>query len=152
MDIKFTHNGLYYDISYKNGDIETIDNLETAILMSLYCEKRASPDEVSEPLRRRGHFSNLGNSVQGYERGCLLWLYTEQAINNDDTRNKILATVQAGLQWFVEDGIANNIECSFTSIEPLILRVDLFNKLNSTNEFYNIFIITFNNSQNIQLR
>lgn len=94
-----------YDISFdENGDIKTADFFDTAILYSLFGERRASPDEVVEPEKRRGWIGN-----EDFENGSKLWLL-EQARITRETLNKAQYEAAVGLSWFVDDGLAVSID------------------------------------------
>jgi phage gp46-like protein len=94
-----------YDIIFnEDGDIETQDFFDTAILYSLFGERRASPDEVVEPKRRRGWIGN-----EDFENGSKLWLL-EQARITRETLNRAQYEASTGLEWLVEDGFAVSID------------------------------------------
>jgi len=88
-----------------DGDIKTKDSFETALLMSLFCERRALASEVPDSHRRRGW---IGNSPD-FENGSKLWLY-EQARVTRTTLTAIETAVYNGLQWMVDDKLAVNLE------------------------------------------
>lgn len=117
---------LVYDLQIAtNGDIQTADFFDTSILMSLYCERRATSSEVPESERRRGWIGN--ESTPGFEIGSKLWLY-EQARVTRTTLNGVESAVLSGLQWMVDDGIATNVSTAATlssgkiTIEAIIER------------------------------
>lgn len=89
-----------------NGDIDTADMFDTAILMSIYCERRASASEVPISSQRRGWIGN--ESFDDFENGSKFWLY-QQARATRTILNGIVTAVQNGLQWFVDDGIATSV-------------------------------------------
>ena len=101
--LKQTDEG-YYDISFTaDGDIETSQSLDTAILMSLFVEQRASASEMPESSRRRGWQGN--ESTPGFQMGSKLWLFEQSKI----TRNmlsQIGSAVTESLKWMVDDSIA----------------------------------------------
>lgn len=88
------------------GDINTADFFDTAILVSLFEEKRASASEMPIAQRRRGWIGN--ESTPNFERGSKLWLF-EQARITQDTFNGITTAAQDGLQWLVDDEFASEI-------------------------------------------
>lgn len=92
----------YYDMQIgPDGQIVTEDFFDTAILYSLFGERRAGPDEVVQPQRRRGW---IGNEPT-FENGSKLWLL-EQARITRSTLNRIQDEAAKGLQWLVDDGYA----------------------------------------------
>lgn len=101
-----------YDIQFNSdGDIQTEDFLDTAIFISLFCERRANASEVPESHRRRGWIGN--ETTPGFEIGSKLWLY-EQARVTRSILLGIQSTVLNGLAWMIEDGISINHEAAAT--------------------------------------
>lgn len=96
-----------YDIAIsEDGDLLVDDNFETALLMSIFCEVRASPSEVHDAPNRRGWIGN--EETPGYEVGSKLWQY-EQGRVNRSTLNGVESAVRNGLQWLIDDGLATSI-------------------------------------------
>ena len=96
-----------YDISYDSeGDILTSDFLDTAILMSIFCERRANVEEVPESEKRRGWIGN--ESTPEFEIGSKVWLY-EQARLTRTTLNGLQTEIFNGLEWMLGE-IAVDIE------------------------------------------
>lgn len=99
-----------YDLQIApNGDILTADFFDTAILMSIFCERRASASEVPQSHRRRGWIGN--ESTPGFEIGSKLWLFEQSRITGTILRG-IESAVLNGLQWLIDDGYAINIRAS----------------------------------------
>ena len=144
IDLKFKQDSSgNWDIDFANGDFELTNGLDTAIYMSVFCEKRASASQVSDPTSRRGHFTNDFNAVDGYEIGSLLWLYTTQAKNTESNLKLIEGDVYEGLKWMIEDEIISKIEVSATkSGSGINLEVGLINKLQKDSKYYNLFLAT----------
>jgi phage gp46-like protein len=90
-----------------SGDIKSEDFFETAILTSLFAEKRANESEVFQSHMRRGWVGN--ESTPGFEIGSKLWLY-EQARLTRTVLNGITTSVQDCLQWMIDDGYALSIK------------------------------------------
>jgi len=107
------------------GDILTADFFDTALLMSLYTEKRASESEVSESRFRRGWIGNE-SFVDGFEIGSKIWLF-EQSRLNRDTLNGITSAAIEGLQWFLNRGFAINLAVDTVLLKGIVtLQVDIF--------------------------
>ena len=92
--------GLYDLTIDDNGDINTADFFDTAILYSLHGERRASPDEVVEPQLRRGW---IGNG--DYENGSKIWLLSQARLTRT-TLNRLQDEAEKALQWLVDDAHA----------------------------------------------
>ncbi|OGO02359.1 MAG: hypothetical protein A2Y72_02200 [Chloroflexi bacterium RBG_13_53_26] len=130
---------LYADDEYDfrldaNGDIATADQLDTALLMSLFCERRAAESEMPVPELRRGWIGNV--ATPDFEIGSKLWLY-EQARITRTTLNGITAEALAGLNWLVEDGIAESVIVN-TTIAGLTVTLTRQNSEVST-QFYKLW-------------
>ena len=94
-------------------DFEYDEGLETAVMISLFTDRRANnDDELPDPSStdKRGWWGDLANPyVEGDQIGSRLWLLE---------RSKTLATVpqlakqyaREALQWMVDDGVAVKIE------------------------------------------
>ena len=98
-DVEFTQTEAgYYDLQLDDvGDFEKTNSFDTAILLSLFCERRASVTEVPESSRRRGWIGNIGQPV---EYGSKLWLL-EQARLTLSTVNAARDYLKQSLAWLV---------------------------------------------------
>lgn len=94
-------------------DLATTSGLETAIMCSLFSDRRAAPDEVADPWKRRGWLGNLLATTPGDNYGSGLWLY-EQRRGTSDVLVALNAEAQTSLHWMVEENLAQNIDASFT--------------------------------------
>ncbi len=100
----------YWDLSLDDqGDLAKVQGLETALLMSLFCEVRADPSEIANPVNQRGWWGNLQNDVENYQIGSKLWLL-DQARVNYDTANRAEDYAADGLQWMIDDQIADSVD------------------------------------------
>lgn len=85
------------------GDISTEDQLETAILVSLFTDLRASPGQVPVPQQRRGWIGDL--ETPDDPQGSHLWLL-EQARLDTNAASLARAYAETALSWLVRDNIA----------------------------------------------
>lgn len=92
-----------------NGDIETTDSLDTALMTSLFTDSRADSSEVPDASMRRGWIGN--ESTPGIEIGSKLWLYDQSRLTGDAISGA-RDVAQLSLQWLIEDGIANAVSTS----------------------------------------
>lgn len=112
-DIKLTQcNNGRYDFTISNGDLTGVDGFDTALQVSLFTDARAPEDKVVKPENRRGW---LGNTLTEIELGGLLWL-VEQRRLTQKTLNETIDYARKSLQWFVNDGIAKNVQVSGTIV------------------------------------
>ncbi|MFA5369085.1 MAG: phage GP46 family protein, partial [Candidatus Paceibacterota bacterium] len=108
-DLKLNDTNTYYDFTFLNGDFELTYELDTALLLSIFCEKRAASSEVPAPEMRRGWWGNTVLGYDNYEMGSKLW-ELEQA-RKDNTTLGLSKTYAADcLQWLIEDNYAVEIK------------------------------------------
>ncbi|QOT75049.1 phage GP46 family protein [Cupriavidus basilensis] len=99
-----------WNVSRSRGDwvldgamLRTGSDLSTAILISVFTDRVANPDDVipdgsNDP---RGWWGDLGEVVP---IGSRLWLL-ERAKQNDDTLQRAYDYVTECLQWLLDDGV-----------------------------------------------
>lgn len=106
-----------YDTDLREGDIHFIDGdfeqelgLESAILISIFTDKRASTDDdLDDAEDRRGWWGDQVSGIEEDEIGSKVWLL-ERAKTTTKTLNELKDYIQEALEWLVEDGIAAKIE------------------------------------------
>lgn len=99
-----------YDLELAaNGDLATVEDLSTAILVSILTDARATPEQEGTPQLRRGWICNAAPPVPGYELGSLVWL-VDQSRATQSAVNRAAGYARSALQWFVDQGIASAID------------------------------------------
>jgi len=137
QDIKLIHNGRFWTLDTENGDLAKTDSLDTAVYMSVLCEKKADKNKVANPLLRRGHFSTL---FYNYEVGSFLWFYAYQKNITTQTLELIKKTITEGLKWFLDDKIMTKTEVLAKKKENGIeIDINLFGKKDDS-KYYNLFV------------
>jgi phage gp46-like protein len=122
----------YYDFSLENGDFKLTNGLETALFMSIFCEKRAAPSEMPAPETRRGWWGNTVLGYGNYEIGSKLWLL-EQARKDNIVLGLSKTYVADGLQWLLEDNYAKNITINTSFIvDGIEIQIDIAISQNKT--------------------
>lgn len=97
-----------YDISILNGDLKECDDLDSAVIISLFTWARASAGEVDENAPRFGWFGDKIDADNTDSTGSKLYLLKRKKITNQtimDAREYI----EQALQWMIEDGVATEI-------------------------------------------
>lgn len=132
-----------WDIDFENGDFALTQGLDTAIYMSIFCEKRADSKEVVNPILRRGHFTNEFSSVENYEVGSKLWMHIDQARNTNQNTSLIEDSLKDGLKWLIDQDIISsiNIDTSFKG-SNLKVDIDIVGKSQEDTTNYNLLINT----------
>ena len=93
----------------ENGDLVTDDGFETTIRLTIWSRRRGTEGEVPTPEYRGGWIGNMVASIPGFESGSKLWLL-DQARLTDETKNAARSYLEEAFAWFVEDGLAKQIE------------------------------------------
>lgn len=100
-----------YDLTVSNSVLDTVDGLETAIIISLLTDARAPSSSVQTPSRRRGWVGNIVNADSGRQLGSRLWTFYQSRLT-DAVLNDIVVAAQESLNWMVEDGLAKSVAAS----------------------------------------
>jgi len=98
-----------------DGDILSVDFFDSAIIVSLFAERRANESEVAVSRLRRGWIGN--ESTPDFEIGSKIWLF-EQSRLTITVLNEIIIAARDALQWLVDDGFATAIESVEAVITP----------------------------------
>jgi phage gp46-like protein len=116
----------YWDINIIDGDFEQTGGFETAVYISLLCERRASPSEVARIEMRRGWWGNLIWNDSGLEMGSKIWLLSQTRFDSLLT-NRVKNYVEEALFWMIDDGYASNINVEVTAItsRSIFIKVDI---------------------------
>jgi len=91
------------------GDLETINDLSTALLLSLLTDARADATQVAVPEFRRGWIGDAVPTIDGFKIGSLLWL-TEPAKATSGTMAIASSFARDALQWLLDQGIAADVQ------------------------------------------
>lgn len=124
-DIRLAYNPeiMEYDIFIVNEDIETGDDIETAIIISLFTWRRANPDDKLDPGQSR--FGWFGDKIGGNDKfplGSRLYLLARKTITPQTMREAEEFASEA-LKWMVEDKVVSSISCTAERVSNE--RVDL---------------------------
>lgn len=106
-DVILNKDKSYWDFEWdSSGDISTDQTLDTAILMSIFEEVRATAAEIPESNRRRGWIGN--ESTPNFEQGSKVWMFEQERITGS-VLAELGVIIRNGLQWLIDDGIAVNV-------------------------------------------
>lgn len=94
-----------------DGDILTADALDAALLVSLFSDRRATPDQAPLARQRRGWVGDLETPEDPI--GSHLWLLDQERITAT-TAAQAADFAERALQWLVEDGIALGVSADAT--------------------------------------
>jgi len=120
------------------GDVLSIDALDTSLRRSIYGERRATKEEVPVPQLRRGW---IGNEGKDFEDGSKVWLY-EQSRLNSETLNGVRSEIKNGLLWLLEDKVALEYQVNVVIADEMRITADIKIKRSSDavdNFYFNLF-------------
>ncbi|WP_338804415.1 phage GP46 family protein [Xenorhabdus griffiniae] len=105
---------IHADWSIGRGDLMTGNDLQTAIIISLFTDRQARADDEIDGTDRRGWW---GDSESDYQIGSRLWLLHRQKL----TTAAALAAedyAREALQWMLDDGVAASIDIRTQIVWP----------------------------------
>lgn len=132
MDLRLIFDGwlLAADLLQSGADLDQDPTLETAVIVSLFSDRRASEtDELPAGCTwRRGWWGAELPLVPGDERqwGSHLWLLSREK-QTEQTRQRAEQYAREALAWMIEDGVASaaDVRAEWTGMGRLALRVDI---------------------------
>jgi phage gp46-like protein len=111
-------------------DLARDDGLETAVIISLFTDRRASAEQIPVELPQddlRGYWGDISNATTSNQAGSLLWL-----LAREKQLPQVLARAQQycreALAWMVEDLVATRVEvvAEFVAQGWMLILVDIF--------------------------
>lgn len=101
-------------IDEDQADFETTDGLESAIVVSVFSDRRAYKDEVGDPMRRRGWIGDLVSEVPGDLHGSGLWLY-EQSRLTQEVVTGVRQEAEQCLEWMIQEDLVVSVSAAVAS-------------------------------------
>jgi phage gp46-like protein len=110
------------DLLLEGARLASEDGLATAIILSLFSDRRARPDDrlPDRESDRRGWWGDAFPPAvaAGDDRiGSRLWLLHREK-STDETLERAKDYISEALQWLIDDGIAASIEIEAEWVEP----------------------------------
>ena len=127
LAINFLDDVKEWDLSLFRHDLQVVDGLKSAILISLFSDSRAEEDEIPEgETLRRGWWGDSINNDIGNETGSKLWLLDREK-TTDETLEAAEEYCRAALQWLLDDGIAESVEVqtSYTDKYTMLIEIQI---------------------------
>lgn len=126
-DVRLKFTGYAYDIDFQGDDLESDDGFETAVIISLFSDRRVTQTELYEGIdTKRGWFGDLTSPFEGDLIGSKLWLL-DRGKMDANARNLVEEYAREALQWFVDDGVAESLDVTATIVnrEYIMLTVSI---------------------------
>lgn len=122
-DFALKYCGETFDLSIEKNDLALDDGLESAVIVSLFTEKRVRPEELPFPeTDRSGWWGDMFSDIEGDEIGSKLWLLRREK-QTQETALRYQDYAREALQWLIEDGLAETVTTLATF--PAMGQVDL---------------------------
>lgn len=135
-DITVTWNAILGrgDWSFSNGDLTTGNDLQSAVLISLFTDGRAPDDYVPTDGTndRRGWWAD---TYEDRPIGSLLWtLERSKKVGATSLLTTARNTCLSALQWLLDDGVASslNVQTAWLRSDVLGITVEIFEPANLT--------------------
>ena len=113
-DVALIYENGCFDIQVKDGDLVSDDGLETAIIISLFTDRRATTEQLPSGITtRKGWWGDLFPDVDKDQIGSRLWtILREKRINSTLVRAEEYCN--EALEWTIEDGVASEVSVTAT--------------------------------------
>jgi phage gp46-like protein len=109
--LKIAYSDAGFDLVNENG-LQSDDGLQTAVILSLFTDARASADELAAaglPVdQNRGSWQDDYPETEGDVFGSKLWLLA-RAKRTDETLSRARGYAEAALAWLLADGVAQRV-------------------------------------------
>lgn len=121
------------DWSVTQGALTSGNDLHTAVLISLFTDRRAAPSDVipDGTSDRRGWWADIDTNGNLDEWGSRLWLLDRSKSPTQAVLNQAVGYCKEALQWLLDDGVAANIDViaawnapNYLAIQVTIFKVD----------------------------
>lgn len=120
-DIKLQWIDTQADVQVSVDDLLADDGLQTSIILSLFCDARATDDELPDgETQRRGWWADQFSSESNDTTGSKLWmLWREKRV--PETLRRAQHYCEQALKWMKDDGVASavSVATSFASVAEL---------------------------------
>lgn len=107
------------DWNVVGAQLQTGDDLATAILISLFTDREAAPDDVipDGTTDRRGWWGDTG---QKYMIGSRIWLL-DRSKQTNETLARAQDYISEALQWLIDDGVVAKFDILVEWTAPAFL-------------------------------
>lgn len=116
------------DMAMIDSDLASDRGLVTAVLLSLFTDRRAEPDDAppsGDARDRRGWWADELAEVDGDRIGSRLWLL-DRAKRTRETELRAEEYVREALAWMLEDRVVSRIDVEIeTTANGLLIAVGL---------------------------
>lgn len=115
------------DLSMIDDDLASDRGLVTAMVLSLFCDRRAEDDDKppsGDPRDRRGWWADELAEIEGDKIGSRLWLLDRSTLSNEVVR-RAEEYIREALAWTIEDRVVSNLDVAVTRVKPHTLAIEI---------------------------
>jgi phage gp46-like protein len=113
------------DLVFDGQDLSLDDGLNTALLISLFSDRRAEPgDELPDPTSSRRGWWGDSLGADDDRIGSRLWLLNRRK-QTQETRQLFIEFTKEALQWLIDDGVASKVDIEAQWRVMGLLEVDI---------------------------
>jgi phage gp46-like protein len=120
-----------WDNEAQEADLVRVDNLiqfdeglESAVLISLFTDRRATASDIPDPINRRGWWGDTYPDINDDQIGSRLWLLDRAKTWDQALRNAEIYALES-LQWMIDDGVALTVEATASIERTNILHLQI---------------------------
>lgn len=111
-------------------DLERDEGLETAVIISLFTDRRASAEQIPPEYPQddlRGYWGDITNASANDQTGSLLWLLAREK-QLPHTLSRAEQYCREALAWMIDDLVSTKIEvaASYYSRGWMLLVIDIY--------------------------
>jgi phage gp46-like protein len=122
-DIKINGSGAGGDIDLAGAILQADDGLATAVILSLFLDRRAEADDpLDGQADRRGWWADAFPAVSGDQIGSRLWLLRREK-QTPEVLTRAREYAEEALRWLVDDGVAARIAVSTAIVRTGVLGI-----------------------------
>lgn len=127
------------DIVIDGLDLARDDGLETSVIISLFTDRRATPEQVPVELPKddlRGFWGDVRPVVEGDFTGSHLWLLAREK-QTTQTLSRAKQYTEEALQWMIDDKIATRVEVfvEYVAMGWMGIAIDIYRPDSSPAQF-----------------
>lgn len=121
----YTPQTMRFDLALAAYDLDSDDGLETAVIVSLFSDRRAHADDaLPSGNDRRGWWGDTYPDVAGDKIGSRLWLFSRSK-QTTQTLDTARDAARDALTWLVDDGVARSIDVQAYVVRSGVLGLDI---------------------------
>lgn len=114
-----------FDLAVSKGDLSSDDGLRTAVILSLFTDRRVTDDELPDgETKRRGWWADQVAEVDGDQIGSKLWLLQREK-QTVEVLERAREYAEEALAWLIEDGVALSVSVATSYPARGILSIEV---------------------------